>query len=58
MKKRIVIFRTSEQMIEDIEKLINAGHYMDRTDALNDAIRLLREKWLMYDSKINRGKKR
>jgi Arc/MetJ-type ribon-helix-helix transcriptional regulator len=57
MKKKVVIFRTTEQMVKDLQRLIDAGYYMDRTDALNDAIRLLREKWLMYN-KFNKGGKK
>ena len=56
MKKRVVIFQTTEQLVKDLESLINKGQYGNRTEALNDAIRHLTEKY--NDSALSKVRKK
>lgn len=41
MKKRLITFRVTEQILKDMEKLIHFGRYRDKTDVFHGAIRLL-----------------
>jgi len=41
MKKRLIAFRTTKQILKDMENLIQFGRYRDKTDVFHSAIRLL-----------------
>lgn len=41
MKKRLIAFRVTEQILKDMEKLIEFGRYRDKTDVFHGAMRLL-----------------
>lgn len=58
MKKRIVIFQTTEQLVKGLESLINKGQYGNRTEALNDAIRHLMEKYNNNNSTMSKVRKK
>ena len=45
MKKRLITFRATEQILEDMEKLIQIGRYRDKTDVFYGAIRHLAKEY-------------
>lgn len=40
-----VNFRTSEQLLADIDKLVDEGHFRTRTEAVNEALRMLVQRY-------------
>lgn len=57
MKTRVINFRTTKQLIKDIERLVEQGHYRNKTEAINDALRLLREKYISLNSTMRLNSK-
>ncbi|MBI4010433.1 MAG: hypothetical protein HY361_04600 [Candidatus Aenigmarchaeota archaeon] len=45
MKKRLITFRVTEQVLKDMEKLIHFGRYRDKTDVFYDAVRQLAKEY-------------
>lgn len=41
MSSMVVNFRTTPELIRQIQKLVDSGYYRNRTEAMNDALRLL-----------------
>lgn len=60
MKKRLIAFRVTEEVLKDMEKLIPLGRYRDKTDVFYSAIRLLlkNEGIIPTNTKINSKVKR
>ncbi len=53
MKKRLVAFRVTDQIIETMEKLIPLGRYRDKTDVFYDAIRQLAKEYGIIQTNNN-----
>lgn len=49
--------RLAPKLIESLEELVGQGHYRNKTEAINDAIRLLREKYLTINSDLRAERK-
>ena len=45
MKKRLIAFRVTDQILETMEKLIHLGRYRDKTDVFHAAIRELAKEY-------------
>ena len=41
MQTQVINFRASPQLIKQIENIVKDGQYKDRTEAINEALRLL-----------------
>ena len=39
MKNNIINFRAAKQLIKDLNKIMKDGHYRNRTELINDALR-------------------
>jgi Arc/MetJ-type ribon-helix-helix transcriptional regulator len=46
MSSEIVNFRTTPELIRQIQKLVDSGYYRNRTEAMNDALRLLVRRYM------------
>lgn len=40
VKKNVMIFRASDQIIKEIEKLVKSGVYRNKTEIINEALRI------------------
>ncbi len=59
MKKRLIAFRATEQILKDMETLIPLGRYRDKTDVFYDAIRqLAKEYGIIHTNNKNNPKVR
>jgi len=59
MKKRLITFRATEEILEGMEKLIPLGRYRDKTDVFYDAIRqLLKQYGIIHANNNNRRVRR
>ena len=50
MRKRLITFRATEEILKDMEKLIHLGIYRDKTDVFHDAIRQLAKEYGIIQS--------
>lgn len=46
MSSMVVNFRTTPELIRQIQRLVNSGYYRSRTEAMNDALRLLIRRYM------------
>ena len=53
MKKRLIAFRVTEDILEAMEKLIPLGRYRDKTDVFYDAIRQLAKEYGIIQTNNN-----
>jgi len=53
MKKRLMSFRLTEDILETMEKLIPLGRYRDKTDVFYDAIRQLAKEYGIIQTNNN-----
>jgi len=53
MKKRLMSFRLTEDILKTMEKLIPLGRYRDKTDVFYDAIRQLAKEYGIIQTNNN-----
>ena len=46
MSSEVVNFRTTPELIRQMQKIVDSGYYRNRTEAMNDAIRLLVRRYM------------
>ncbi|MDI6798590.1 MAG: ribbon-helix-helix domain-containing protein [Candidatus Aenigmarchaeota archaeon] len=59
MKTKVVNFRATEQLIKDLEEIIKAdGHYRNKTEVINEALRKFIRGYWRRNINVNMRKKR
>ncbi|MDI6916919.1 MAG: ribbon-helix-helix domain-containing protein [Thermoplasmatales archaeon] len=51
MSSEVVNFRTTPELIRQMQKLVDSGYYRSRTEAMNDALRLLVRRYMAVRAK-------